>query len=107
MNNRMRKSIRALLDELREVIGDADEDAVQAAQRILEELALILEENQDILDNYPEGLQDSERVQAQIEAQSVMEESLGNLSSYMEEGGDYDVEDALMEIDEFEEAVEY
>lgn len=59
MNNRMRKSIRALLDELREVIGDADEDAVQAAQRILEELALILEENQDILDNYPEGLQDS------------------------------------------------
>ena len=28
MNNRMRKSIRALLDELREVIGDADEDAV-------------------------------------------------------------------------------
>lgn len=107
MNNRMRKSIRALLDELREVIGDADEDAVQAAQRILEELALILEENQDILDNYPEGLQDSERVQAQIEAQSVMEESLGNLSSYMEEGNDYDVEDALMEIDEFEEAVEY
>ena len=76
MNNRMRKSIRALLDELREVIGDADEDAVQAAQRILEELALILEENQDILDNYPEGLQDSERVQAQIEAQNVMEESL-------------------------------
>ena len=107
MNNRMRKSIRALLDELREVIGDADEDAVQAAQRILEELALILEENQDILDNYPEGLQDSERVQAQIEAQSVMEESLGNLSNYMEEGNDYDVEDALMEIDEFEEAVEY
>lgn len=107
MNNRMRKSIRALLDELREVIGDADEDAVQAAQRILEELALILEENQDILDNYPEGLQDSERVQAQIEAQSVMEESLGNLSSFMEEGIDYDVEDALMEIDEFEEAVEY
>ena len=107
MNNRMRKSIRALSDELREVIGDADEDAVQAAQRILEELALILEENQDILDNYPEGLQDSERVQAQIEAQSVMEESLGNLSSYMEEGSDYDVEDALMEIDEFEEAVEY
>ena len=83
------------------------QDAVQAAQRILEELALILEENQDILDNYPEGLQDSERVQAQIEAQSVMEESLGNLSSYMEEGSDYDVEDALMEIDEFEEAVEY
>lgn len=107
MNNRMRKSIRALLDELREVIGDADEDAVQAAQRILEELALILEENQDILDNYPEGLQDSERVQAQIEAQSVMEESLGNLSSFMEEGSDYDAEDALMEIDEFEEAVEY
>lgn len=107
MNNRMRKSIRALLDELREVIGDADEDAVQAAQRILEELALILEENQDILDNYPGGLQDSERVQAQIEAQSVMEESLGNLSSFMEEGIDYDVEDALMEIDEFEEAVEY
>lgn len=107
MNNRMRKSIRALLDELREVIGDADEDAVQAAQRILEELALILEENQDILDNYPEGLQDSERVQAQIEAQGIMEESLGNLSNYMEEGNDYDVEDALMEIDEFEEAVEY
>ena len=107
MNNRMRKSIRALLDELREVIGDADEDAVQAAQRILEELALILEENQDILDNYPEGLQDSERVQAQIEAQSVMEESLGKLSSYLEEGSDSDVEDALMEIDEFEEAVEY
>lgn len=107
MNNRMRKSIRALLDELREVIGDADEDAVQAAQRILEELALILEENQDILDNYPEGLQDSERVQAQIEAQGIMEESLGNLSNYMEEGNDYDVEDALMEIDEFEEAIEY
>lgn len=107
MNNRMRKSIRALLDELREVIGDADEDAVQAAQRILEELALILEENQDILDNYPEGLQDSERVQAQFEAQGVMEEVLGNLSSYMEERNDYDVEDVLTEIDEFEEAVEY
>ena len=96
MNKRMRKSIRALLDELREVIGDADEDAVQAVQRILEELALILEENQDVLDNYPEGLQDSERVQAQIEAQSVMEESLGNLSSFMEEGNDYDIEDCLL-----------
>ena len=57
MNNRMRKSIRALLDELREVIGDTDEDSVQVAQRILEELALILEENQDILEGYPDGLQ--------------------------------------------------
>ena len=107
MNNRMRKSIRALLDELREVIGDTDADSVQVAQRILEELALILEENQDILEGYPDGLQNSERVQAQYEAQSIMEESLGNLSNYIEEGCDYDVESALTEIDEFEEAVEY
>lgn len=106
MNRKMRKSIQVLLNELRQVIGDRDNDAIQAAQRLLEELALILEENQTLLDSYPEGLQNSERVQAQYEAQYVMESTLGVLSDYLEER-DYDVDNMLVEIEEFEDAVEY
>ena len=85
MNKQMRRYIASSLKDLRRIALSTEQDDVDDRASALQELEDILEENRDNLDNYPEALQNTERVQAQMESQDLMEEYLSDLKSWYDD----------------------
>lgn len=102
MNKQMRRYIASSLKDLRRIALSTEQDDVDDRAAALQELENILEENRDNLDNYTEALQNTERVQTQMESQDLMEEYLSDLKSWyddLDDGNkDEDDEDELLDL---------
>lgn len=78
MNKDRRKRINEIRAEL--------EDLIAKAEEIAADLGDIRDEEQDYLDNMPEGLQSSERAEIAEAAVNALEEALGVIGDFVESG---------------------
>lgn len=92
MNNKRRKTIREIIQSLRSKSLDR-EGAVDALQDLLYE-------EEDVRDNYPESLQDTDAYSVMDESCDYLEEAIDELNNMDEDDSDYDsVIDILQNID--------
>lgn len=92
MNKQRRQAIRTLIKQLR--APNPDREA------ILEELRDLLYEEEDVRDNYPESLQDTDAYNTMDESCDYLEEAIDELEAMEEDDEDYDgVVDILASID--------
>ena len=92
MNKQRRQTIRTLIRQLR--APNPDREA------ILEELRDLLYEEEDVRDNYPESLQDTDAYNTMDESCDYLEEAIDELEAMEEDDEDYDgVVDILASID--------
>ncbi len=92
MNKQRRQAIRTLIKMLR--APNPDREA------ILEELRDLLYEEEDVRDNYPESLQDTDAYNTMDESCDYLEEAIDELEAMEEDDEDYDgVVDILASID--------
>lgn len=110
MNNKMRNYIAKDLKELRRVALAKDESSLAARAVALEDLKYQLEENEFNLESYPEALQNTERVQLQMESHDNMSDYFGDIEQWFNDfdkgKNDEDDEDNLLDLlDEFEQEV--
>lgn len=108
MNNRMRQYIAKDLKSLRRIASKKDVNSVTERNDALSDLTDVLEENGFNLDSYPEALQNTERVQTQMNSQDTMIDCLDSIKEWFADldngNNDEDDEDNLFDLlDEFEE----
>lgn len=92
MNNKKRKSIRGIIQALRSKSPDRES--------IVDALQDLLYEEEDVRDNYPESMQDTEVYSVMNESCDYLEEAIDELNNMDEDDSDYDsVIDILQNID--------
>ena len=92
MNKQRRQAIRTLIKMLRAPNPDRE--------TILDELRDLLYEEEDVRDNYPESLQESDAYNIMEESCDYLEEAIDELESMEEEDDDFEsVVDILSSID--------